>query len=272
MNRLDRPHRLHLHLSMHLAAITAPLALYLLPYLQLTADPPHNHAQYTRSILVPPLLGPLSPKLPSPPPHHLINVVIVTVKTLAKATKLLLPSRDKNAAQPFHPYTTPRLNSALPSLQLHHLPNMSNTSTPAAVGTHAAADARKEQLTKDLARAKEAGWSNPIPLNYESVLAGEAPRDESRDTAAWLSDAVIYQWDDDFGDVGEPNRDLEKMLFEDENIQRVGNHIKALTFEVNVEGPEKIHPVREVSYVFCYLIYLLISLLVRRCWSASCHA
>ncbi|KAF2132090.1 DEAD-domain-containing protein [Dothidotthia symphoricarpi CBS 119687] len=116
---------------------------------------------------------------------------------------------------------------------------------PTAAGTDTAGDARKEQLTKDLARAKEAGWTNPIPFNYESVIAGEAPRDETRDTAAWLSDAVIYQWDDDFGDVGEPNPDLEKMLFEDDNTQRVGTQIKALSFDVTVEGPEKLHPVRE---------------------------
>lgn len=71
--------------------------------------------------------------------------------------------------------------------------------------------ARKEQLNKDLARAKDAGWNNPIPFNYESVVGGEAAPDETRDSAAWLSDAAIYQWDDEFGDVGEPNPELEKM-------------------------------------------------------------
>ncbi|KAL1611307.1 hypothetical protein SLS59_000025 [Nothophoma quercina] len=108
-----------------------------------------------------------------------------------------------------------------------------------------AAAARKEQLAQDLARAKDAGWNNPIPFNYETVTGGEAPKDETRDNAAWLSDAVIYQWDDEFGDVGEPNPELEKMLFHDENLQRAGGSIKALTYEVTVEGPEKILPVRE---------------------------
>ena len=94
--------------------------------------------------------------------------------------------------------------------------------------------------------------NNPIPFNYEAVTGGEAPKDETRDNAAWLSDAVIYQWDDEFGDVGEPNPELEKMLFHDENLQRAGGSIKALTYEVTVEGPEKILPVREVSCLtFC---------------------
>ncbi|KAJ4989848.1 DEAD/DEAH box helicase [Stagonosporopsis vannaccii] len=111
--------------------------------------------------------------------------------------------------------------------------------------SEAAAAARKEQLNQDLARAKDAGWNNPIPFNYETVQGSEGEKDSTNATAAWLSDAVIYQWDDEFGDVGEPNPELEKVLFEDENIQRAGEAIKALSYEVNIEGPEKIHPVRE---------------------------
>ncbi|KAH6620439.1 P-loop containing nucleoside triphosphate hydrolase protein [Boeremia exigua] len=111
--------------------------------------------------------------------------------------------------------------------------------------TEEAAAARKEQLVHDLARAKDAGWNNPIPFNYETVQGGEAEKDDTRATAEWLSDAAIYQWDDDFGDVGEPNPELEKVLFEDDHLQRAGGAIKALSYEVNVEGPEKIQPVRE---------------------------
>ena len=88
--------------------------------------------------------------------------------------------------------------------------------------------------------------NNPIPFNYETVHGGEAEKDKTNDTAAWLSDAAIYQWDDEFGDVGEPNPELEKLLFEDEHMQRAGNAIKALSYEVTVEGPEKVLPVREV--------------------------
>lgn len=94
--------------------------------------------------------------------------------------------------------------------------------------------------------------NNPIPFNYETVVGGEAEKDATRNAADWLSDAAIYQWDDEFGDVGEPNPELEQMLFQNENLQRAGGAIKALSYEVTVEGPEKIHPIREVSYLtFC---------------------
>jgi ATP-dependent RNA helicase DDX3X len=124
---------------------------------------------------------------------------------------------------------------------------MSDAGAPDATATDPAA-ARKEQQASDLARAQEAGWNNPVPFQYETVVGGTPAEDETRDTAAWLSDAAIYQWDDEFGDVGEPNPELEKMLFHDEYLQRAGGAIKALSFDVTLEGPTKINPVRNVSY------------------------
>ncbi|CAE7207608.1 ATP-dependent RNA helicase DED1 [Pyrenophora teres f. teres] len=106
------------------------------------------------------------------------------------------------------------------------------------------AAARKEQMAQDLARAKEAGWTDPVPFEYENTASGAPVEDETRENVAWLSDAAIYQWDDDFGDVGEPNPELEKMLFSDEFHQRAGHAIKALSFEVTVQGPNKPNPVR----------------------------
>jgi hypothetical protein len=111
-----------------------------------------------------------------------------------------------------------------------------------------AAEARKAKQAEDLARAKAAGWNDPTPFKYEPVAQGEEAPDETRDTAVWLSDAAVYAWDDEFGDVGEPNPELEKMLFTGEHLQRAGGAIKALSFEVNTEGPEKIQPVRNVSH------------------------
>jgi len=114
-------------------------------------------------------------------------------------------------------------------------------------GLDEAAIARKAQMAEDLARAKAAGWTDPIPFNYAPVQDGEAGPDETRDAAVWLSDAAVYAWDDEFGDVGEPNPDLEKMLFSGEHLQRAGGAIKALSFNVTVEGPERIQPTRTVS-------------------------
>lgn len=140
-------------------------------------------------------------------------------------------------------------------------------------GLDAAALARKEQLEQDLARAKQAGWNNPIPFKYETVVGGQPAEDETRDGAAWLSDAVIYQWDDEFGDVGLPNPELEKMLFHDEYLQRAGGAIKALSFDVDTQGPVHVHPVRNVYPSSPSLSSTSAdNLTVRGCWSSPCYA
>lgn len=148
---------------------------------------------------------------------------------------------------------------------------MSDAGTPEA-GLDAAAIARKEQQSQDLARAKDAGWANPMPFQYETVVGGTPAEDETRDEAVWLSDAAIYQWDDDYGDVGASNPELEKMLFQEEYLQRAGGAIKALSFDVNVEGPTKIQPVRNVSKLPLLLLALTDNFAVRGCWSAPSHA
>ena len=101
--------------------------------------------------------------------------------------------------------------------------------------------------TDSIRASTEVHRNNPIPFNYETVASGEPEPDEARPEDRWLSDAVVYQWDDEFGDVGEPNPELEKVLFDDEHLQRAGGAIKALSYEVVVEGPEKVLPVRDVS-------------------------
>ena len=131
---------------------------------------------------------------------------------------------------------------------------------------------RKEQQAQDLARAKDAGWTNPIPFQYDSVVGGTPAEDETRESAVWLSDAAIYQWDDDFGDVGEPNPELEKMLFLDEYLQRAGGAIKALSFDVTLEGPTKISPVRNVSHPATPSLLSMLMTTVRGCWTAPRHA
>lgn len=130
-----------------------------------------------------------------------------------------------------------------------------------------AADAHTNRASTDAHR------NNPIPFNYETVVGGEAEPDETRQDAQWLSDAVVYQWDDEFGDVGEPNPELEKVLFDDEHLQRAGGAIKALSYEVAVEGPEKVLPVRDVScLIHKQLRACTDHSTVRRCRSPPGHA
>jgi ATP-dependent RNA helicase DDX3X len=113
-----------------------------------------------------------------------------------------------------------------------------------------AAASRLKQQAENVAKAREAGWNDPVPFNYETVVGGQAEVDDTRDGAEWLSDAAIYQWDDDFGDVGDKNPELEKMLFEGPDRMRAGHQIKALSFRIDIVGPERISPVRDVCISF----------------------
>lgn len=90
-----------------------------------------------------------------------------------------------------------------------------------------------------------------MPFNYVPANTGDAEQPLPQVEPRWLSDAAIYQWDDEFGDVGEPNPALEEELFEGVDVQRAGDAIKALAYDVITEGPEKVHPVRDVSYASC---------------------
>lgn len=115
-----------------------------------------------------------------------------------------------------------------------------------------AAARKKQELAENLAKLTEKGWTNPIPFNYETVNSGAAPEDVGRDEASWLGNAAIYEWDDEFGEVGPKNEKLEEMLYHGFNVMKAGNQIKALSFEVTVEdkrpvGQEKVAPVRDVS-------------------------
>ncbi|KAF2795385.1 ATP-dependent RNA helicase DED1 [Melanomma pulvis-pyrius CBS 109.77] len=122
---------------------------------------------------------------------------------------------------------------------------MSDSGTDNTPAVDEATAARLKQQAENVAKARDAGWNNPIPFNYTSVDGGEPAADDTRDGAVWLSDAAVYEWDDDFGDVGDKNPELEKMLFEGEERMRVGHQIKALSFHIDVIGPEAIQPVRE---------------------------
>lgn len=97
-----------------------------------------------------------------------------------------------------------------------------------------------------LRHAKEKGWTEPVPYNYSTTGSQDATEDAfSHPEAAWLSDAVRYEWSDDYGEVGPANPDLEQKLFYSEKLVKAGALIKAYEFEVTLEGPIHIHPVRD---------------------------
>ncbi|OCL04821.1 DEAD/DEAH box RNA helicase [Glonium stellatum] len=97
-----------------------------------------------------------------------------------------------------------------------------------------------------LRRAKEKGWTEPVPYNYSATGARDSPEDaSSHPDATWLSDAVRYEWCDEYGEVGPVNTELEQKLFRSEQSVKAGALIKAYEFGVTLEGPVHVHPVRD---------------------------
>ncbi|KAF2502944.1 ATP-dependent RNA helicase DED1 [Lophium mytilinum] len=93
-----------------------------------------------------------------------------------------------------------------------------------------------------LERAKQHGWAEPIPYNYSTA---EPSTGDSGPEPAWLSDSAKYEWTDEFGDVGPANKSLEQELYHGEFIMKEGFKLQAYKFDVDVNGPQQIHPVRD---------------------------
>ena len=72
-------------------------------------------------------------------------------------------------------------------------------------------------------RVKEANWGVQEGFNYAKYNAGPrdktAPASESDqpqgNASSWFANAVKYEWNDDYGDIGPQHEALEKMLFGD---------------------------------------------------------
>lgn len=93
----------------------------------------------------------------------------------------------------------------------------------------------------DEERARSHGWTEKSAINYESY------QPSARDDAHWLANSRVYEWSDEYGDVGPEVPDLEAKLFNGEFIMRLGQHSQALEFEVDVRGPVRPQPIRRVS-------------------------
>jgi hypothetical protein len=91
-------------------------------------------------------------------------------------------------------------------------------------------------------KAQEAGWVGTVPVNYN--LQQSSREDE---LTAYAASSAVYEWDDEYGDVGPEIPQLEEQLYNNAFRLRQGKHMANLQLEVTVEGPDKIHPVRSVS-------------------------
>lgn len=87
----------------------------------------------------------------------------------------------------------------------------------------------------------------------------------------WLSDAVVYEWTDEYGEVGPELPELEKELYEDPDLARPGIDF-GLTdagYDVKVEGVSKVQPFRNVSLSNISDLLFANTHAVRGRWSAS---
>ena len=82
------------------------------------------------------------------------------------------------------------------------------------------------------------GWVAKTDYDYTTYMKSskelqeaEAAAKESAaagvEVGGWASNAAIYEWDEDFGDVGPEHPELEKQLFGSENHVRVGIKFEA---------------------------------------------
>lgn len=76
-------------------------------------------------------------------------------------------------------------------------------------------------------RVRDANWVEPEKFNYESYNADTREKREAvaseQEVPAWAANAVRYEWQDDYGDVGPEFKELEIMLFGDESKTRQGH-------------------------------------------------
>lgn len=66
--------------------------------------------------------------------------------------------------------------------------------------------------------AREKGWTEPVPFEY-AQLSG-------KDHTDWAGVAARYEWNDEFGEVGPPNVELEDQLFRGSFITRAGDKLE----------------------------------------------
>lgn len=166
--------------------------------------------------------------------------------------------------------TTPAAPEAATTDEWSSAPAETAEETPAETAEEStkltAPDLSKEEFVQ---KARGAGWTETTAFNYEEFarLGGA--------DAEWHGTSKVYEWKDEFGDVGPVVPELEHILFGGEFMMRKGEHFRNLQLKVDIEGPAKIDPVRSVSQLtqntYRYWTCPLTNLSVRGGWLASCH-
>lgn len=88
-----------------------------------------------------------------------------------------------------------------------------------------------------IAKAREHGWVETSDIQYDGFAS----------QPSWASNAQVYEFRGEEGEVGPINEALEKQLFGAKTRSRAGDSLKALDLTVTCEGPTQIKPARNVS-------------------------
>jgi ATP-dependent RNA helicase DDX3X len=77
--------------------------------------------------------------------------------------------------------------------------------------------------TETVATPREKGWAEPSSYEYEKYgdVAHETTAVDST-MPMWGHNAQKYEWQEDYGEIGPRNEELEKMLYHSEFITRQG--------------------------------------------------
>jgi ATP-dependent RNA helicase DDX3X len=91
-----------------------------------------------------------------------------------------------------------------------------------------AANSNGRMNAEAAAVAREKGWIEPEKYDYDKYSAPNRVENPSGEGEAvvedveWASSAAKYEWNDEFGDIGPADHQLECMLFHSDLISRVG--------------------------------------------------
>jgi len=99
-------------------------------------------------------------------------------------------------------------------------------------------DAEKEKI-------KSAGWITQVPYDYAKYETGPHEFDK------WESNAQVYEWDGEEGDLGPEFPELELELFGDPKLRGTTAGIdfsKIVEIELFQEGPVRINPVQQFEH------------------------
>ena len=99
------------------------------------------------------------------------------------------------------------------------------------------------KMEKDefLKKARDAGWTETTAFNYE-----EFQRTGGNNTD-YHGASRVYEWNEEYGEVGPESPELEHMLFGGEFVMRRGEHNEHLDLSVTLEAREQYAPICNAS-------------------------